>query len=195
VTATNPDAPVLMVECGRAVGLKGEIRMKCYLEDQSRLCEYNPYTDKNGREYVIQSFRALPSEPHMVVAKIVGVTTRTQAEALNRTPLYTPRERLGSVEEDDTYFLADLMGLCVKDASGTILGHVLDVVNYGAGDILDVKLLAEGPSVLVPFYDPFVTDVDIDGGFVVISDASLLEITPPRGGSDRPPSKRAHPKV
>jgi 16S rRNA processing protein RimM len=192
VSAIKPDAPVLMVECGRAVGLKGEIRLKCYLEDQSRLCEYNPYTDRNGREYVIQSFRALPSEPHMVVAKIVGVTTRTQAETLNRIPLYTPRERLGNITDEDTYFQADIIGMSVKDISGAVLGHILEVANYGAGDILDVKPVAGGPSALVPFYEPFITDVDMDGGFVVISDASLLETTPPRGGSDRPSSKRAH---
>jgi 16S rRNA processing protein RimM len=167
---------VLMVECGRAVGLKGEIRLKCHLEDITRLCDYNPYVDQQGKEYHITHFRILPAEPHMVVAKLQGITTRTQAEALNRLPLYIPRVRLGAIEDEETFFLADLIGLAVHDASGLVVGRISDVANYGAGDILEVAPTAGGPSAMVLFKEPFVCEVNLSDGYVVISDANLLDV-------------------
>ena len=169
--------PILMAEFGRAVGLKGEVRLKIYLEDLSRLCDYNPYTDEHGQTYVIVSARPQPGAPDICVVRVEGVADRTAAEALNRKALFIPRDRLGDVSDSNIYFQADLIGLDVRDSHGTCVGRIIDVANFGAGDILDIKPLKGGASVMVAFQDAFITTLDIQNGYVTITDAKLLEET------------------
>jgi 16S rRNA processing protein RimM len=50
---------------------------------------------------------------------------------------------------------------------GSVFGKVADVVNYGAGDLLDIARPGEA-SVLVPFSDAFVADVNLAEGQITI---------------------------
>ncbi len=48
------------------------------------------------------------------------------------------RDRLPPPEEGE-YYHADLMGLAAQTDEGAALGTVVAVLNYGAGDILEVR--------------------------------------------------------
>jgi 16S rRNA processing protein RimM len=169
-------------EFGRAVGLKGEVRLKSFTAEPEDIARYNPLTTPDGRSVRIVSVRPVPGTADMLVARVEGVTTREAAEALNRVTISVPRDRLPEPEEGE-FLLADLIGLAVATPDGAVLGEVVDVANYGAGDIIEVKLAAGGPTVLVPFEDAFVPEVDLDAGRLVVAHADLLAPdTPGRKG-------------
>jgi 16S rRNA processing protein RimM len=86
---------------------------------------------------------------------------------LNGVGLFVARERLGEPDEDE-FFLADLVGLQATLADGTVAGTVVDVQNYGSGDLLEIAPPGGGQSVLLPFTKAFVPQIDIGGGRVVI---------------------------
>ena len=90
-----------------------------------------------------------------------GVTDRNAAEALRGQSLYVPRERLPATDEDE-YYHEDLVGLAARDAEGRELGKVVAVLNYGAGDILEIAT-GDGRSELVPFTRAAVPAVDLGG--------------------------------
>ena len=105
--------------------------------------------------------------PKGVVARVAGVADRNGAEALRGTALYAPRARLPEAEEGE-YYYADLAGLRADDEAGNRIGSVVAVQNYGAGDLLEVRLDGQSVTELIPFTDAFVPVVDIAGGRVVV---------------------------
>jgi 16S rRNA processing protein RimM len=171
---------VLIGEFGRAVGLKGEVRVKSYTATPSAIGTYAPLLNSRGVAFSITSLRPVPGEADVFVATVKGVTDRVAAERLNRITLHVARAQLPVPDDDNEFLQADLIGLNVEGPDGAALGVVVSVATYGAGDVLEVQPLAGGPTALVPFQNAFVPIVDIAGKRLVISDASLLAVEPPK---------------
>ena len=166
--ATDPSL-VQMGEFGRAHGLNGEIRLKSYTGVPQAIASYGPLLGADGRRIELTDVRqAGGASPDLLVVRVKGVADRTGAEALNRLALYLPRERLGTTQDEDEFFTADLVGLDVIDTTGTHLGTVADVPNYGGGDLIEIKPALGGATALLPFTKAFVPDLDIAGGRIVI---------------------------
>jgi 16S rRNA processing protein RimM len=162
---------VLLGEIGGAQGLKGELRIRSYTEVPGDIASYGPLEDERGRHVEFKSLRVTPKG---VIARIKGITTREQAEALNRTKLYVPRSRLPAREEEEWYH-SDLIGLAAVDAQGEPLGTVIAVLNFGAGDLIEVRPAAGGENLIVPFTRDTVPEIDIETGRLVLVPLKLLE--------------------
>ena len=78
-----------------------------------------------------------------LTARLSGIATKEQADALRGVRLYVPRTRLPGLPDDEFYH-ADLIGLEVFDTGGTPLGRVHAVLNHGATDLLEIHAPA-GP--------------------------------------------------
>ena len=160
---------VLLGEIGAAQGLKGEVRLRSYTQDPAAIARYGALDDGHGGNIEIESLRVTPKA---LIARIKGVTTREAAEALNHTKLYIARALLPERDEEEWYH-ADLIGLAAVDSKGEPIGIVVAVQNFGAGDLIEVKPQAGGPTVLVPFTRETVPEVDVEGG--------RLTLAPPEG--------------
>ena len=126
--------------------MKGEVRLRSFTAVPADIASYGPLEDEAGaRTIEIQSVRVTPKA---LIARIKGVTTREQAEALTGTKLYLPRARLPESDADEWYH-ADLIGLSAVDGDGAAIGRVVAVHNFGAGDIIEVEPAAGGESLLV----------------------------------------------
>ena len=157
---------VAVAEIGAAHGLKGEVRLRSFTQAPLDVSKYGPLTAPDGRAFEIVSARpASGTSPHMLVVRLKGVSDRSTAEALTGTPLSVPYERLPPAEEGEFYH-ADLIGLAAFGPDGAALGTIVSVQNHGAGDLLEIAP-AQGPSILVPFTEAAVPDIDIAAGRVV----------------------------
>ena len=175
---------VALGEFGRAQGLKGEIRLKSYTADPADIASYGPLSDAEGRSYVITRTRPVPgASADMLVVAVEGIRDRNAAEALNRRQLFVPRDRLPAAEDEDEFMLADLIGLAAVDETGTQIGTVIGVPNYGSGDLLDIRPSKGGPSALLPFTKAFVPKVEIAAGRIVV--APPEDLFAPRGERPR----------
>ncbi len=105
--------------------------------------------------------------PKGVVARIAGVSDRNGAEALKGLQLYVERARLPATSEDE-FYNADLVGLRAEDAEGRRVGTVVAVVNYGAGDLLELRLEGTRKTELIPFTEAYVPVVDVPGNRIVV---------------------------
>jgi 16S rRNA processing protein RimM len=90
------------------------------------------------------------------------------AELLTNIELFVPRDRLPKQKDKNSYYQIDLVGLRVETAGGEVLGAIVAVQNFGAGDLLEVAPEKGGHTFYIPFADPFVPVVDIEGGRVVV---------------------------
>lgn len=149
---------------GAAHGIRGEVRVFVQTEDPLAIRSYGELEDEEGaRKFEIASARA--ANGHLVV-RFKGIDDRNAAEKLTHTQLFVPRARLPQKKEDGVFYHADLIGLRVETKTGEVLGEVIGVPNYGAGDLLEIRP-ASGASLLIPFIDEFVPVVDVKGGRIV----------------------------
>jgi 16S rRNA processing protein RimM len=100
---------------------------------------------------------------------------RETVDALRNTLLLVPVAELPPIEEPDSYYDHQLVGLAARSTDGSVLGEVT-AVRHEAQDLLVVRR-PEGDEVLVPFVAAIVPTVDLDGGFVVLDPPEgLLEL-------------------
>jgi 16S rRNA processing protein RimM len=165
----SDDNLILLGVVGAPHGVRGEVRIKTFTGDPLGIADYGPLTDGKGRSYEIVDIR--PAK-EVVVARLEGVTTREQAEALNGTELFVTRDKLSADADEDEFLHADLIGCEVAGPDGAMLGTVTGVENYGAGDLLDIKT-PDGRFVLMPFTKAFAPRIDLV--------ARRIEAEPPLG--------------
>jgi len=68
----------------------------------------------------------------------------------------------------------DLKGLEVIDGEGKALGHIVDLIEGGGGNLAEVKLLS-GARRLAPFRKEFFGDVSLEEGKIVLLESWVLE--------------------
>jgi 16S rRNA processing protein RimM len=107
----------------------------------------------------------------MFVARVKGVSDRNAAEALNGIELFATREALPPPEEDEFYY-ADLIGLRVESEQGAVLGTVIALHNFGAGDIVEIAPPADAANkttAMLPFSRALVPVVDVSAARIVVA--------------------------
>ena len=147
-----------------AFGVRGEVRLKSFCAEPEDVAAYGPLETEDGaRRYEVTLVKPVKNG---FAARLSGVTTKEQADALRGTRLYAGRDALPALGEDEFYH-ADLIGLEVRDTGGTLLGHVRAVHDHGAGDLLEVHGPGLKQTVLLPFTRDVVPTVDLAGGRLV----------------------------
>ena len=158
-------ALVCVARIGAAHGVRGAVKLWTFTEDPLAVRRYGPLLSKDGkRQFEIAQVRE--AKDHLV-ATFKGVTTRDEAERLNGIELYVAREKLPATDEGE-YYHTDLIGLAAVTTDGDALGRVLAIHNFGAGDIIEIAP-PKGSTLLLPFTDAVVPEVDLTGGRVVIA--------------------------
>jgi len=146
-------------------GIRGDVVIESYTSEPQAIATYGPLESEDGTRRI--EIRVVRVTPKGVIAHVAGVDDRTSAESLKGLSLYVERERLPAAAEGE-YYRADLIGLAAEDRDGRKVGSVVAVENYGAGDILELRLEGRAKTELIPFSDAFVPVVDIAGGRVVV---------------------------
>ncbi len=147
-----------------AYGVRGEVRLKSFCAVPEDIENYSPLTDEAGTErYPLVLTRAIKNG---FAARLGGVETKEQADAINGLRLYARRDQLPSLPDDEFYH-TDLIGLDVYDTGGTLLGQVKSVQNHGATDLLELHGPGLKSTVLLPFTLEAVPTVDLDKGRII----------------------------
>jgi 16S rRNA processing protein RimM len=156
---------VCVAQIGAAHGLRGGVHLRSFTEEPEAFAQYGRLETEDGtRQLEIDSVK--PSKDGFTV-RFVGVTRREQAEALRNVNLYVDRDRLPAAGDDEFYY-ADLIGLAAVTPQGDALGKVIALHNFGAGDIVELKLSTGDQSVMLAFDQATVPEIDIAGGRIVV---------------------------
>ena len=171
-TSSEPEGKICIAQIGAAHGVRGEVRVKLFSDDPASLTQYGPLETAEGdRRFQILSARLSKT---VFVCRIKGLNDRNEAEALNGVRLYVDRDQLPELEEEE-YYHSDLIGLEARLEDGTLLGSIVAIHDFGAGDLLDI-VPSRGKGLYVPFTLAAVPHVSLDEGYVtVIPPEGLLE--------------------
>jgi 16S rRNA processing protein RimM len=164
---------ICVAQIGAAHGIRGEVRLRSFTQDPMAVTAYGPLESEDGTQrFEIEALR--PAKDHFV-ARLAGIDDRAAAEKLTNIKLYVPRDRLPPVEEDDTYYHADLIGLAAVTPDGRPLGTVTAILNFGAGDLVEIQPEGGGEPLMVPFTDASVPEIDMTGRRMIVVPLGVSE--------------------
>lgn len=160
--------------------MRGEVRLQSFTADVRAIASYGPLQSVDGRTFTLSAVR--PVKDNMLVARVAGIADREAAAAITGTELFVDRTVLPPPDEDE-FYVADLVGMAVNDGEGRALGTVIDVPNYGGGDLLELRPPTGGETLLYPFTKSVVPTIDFA--------ARCLVVVPPEEIEDQAPQQPA----
>ena len=174
--ASRPAAPnnkVRVARIGAAHGVRGEMKLWSFTGDPAAVADYGAAGNRRRQTaFEIETMRA--AKDHFVV-RIAGHRRPRCGGRLVNTDLFVPRDRLPAIDEDDTYYHADLIGLAAVTPEGVALGTVTALHNFGAGDLIEIATTQGGEPLLLPFNETIVPEIDIAAKKIVVVLPSVTE--------------------
>ncbi len=153
---TAPDDLICLGALAGAWGVQGAVRIKSFCAEPQSIFGYAPLLTEDGRSFGLALIKPLNGA---FAAKLAGIRTREEAEALKGVRLHAPRARLPALPDDEFYH-ADLIGMEVFDPGGASFGRVHAVHDHGAGDLIEI--VRPGlPVAILPFTRAAVPTVDL----------------------------------
>lgn len=148
----------------RPHGVRGDMKAKVFLENLDSLTSYPLYNDKGDRVEV-----TLKGESKgLVILRLPTVQNRNMAENMRGVNLYIARDDLPPLNNTDEFYIEDLKDLTVLNSENQEVGHVSGVMNYGAGDIVEITQ-KNGEKTLYPFTLENFPHVDVKLGNLVLA--------------------------
>lgn len=165
--SSSPHPLICAAVIASAHGVRGHVKVKCFLEDPKLFKTYSPFLNEKEEE-VYRIEKVLSQDKDILIVSLEGVTDRNQAEHLKSAKLMLSSERLPELSED-TFYHRELIGLSVKSIAGQLLGEVHALYNFGAGELLEIKTLT-GDLQMIPFTHGSVPEVNLKERTLLISD-------------------------
>jgi 16S rRNA processing protein RimM len=171
-TASGAQAPADLVQVGfvfGAYGITGGVRVRPFSSEADALLHATTWwLDKPSlRDVEVKRAKVHSGD---VVATLVEITDRDMAEALKGAAVFIPRSQFPQLDDEDTFYWSDLIGLEVENLQGERLGVVHDMMSNGPQSILRVTPAAAQDDAqsgaqlsgerLIPFVGQFVIKVD-----------------------------------
>ena len=152
------------LEAGKIVnthGIAGEVKILPWADGPEFLLDFDTlYID--GQPVELKGARV---HKNCVLAKLAGIDDINQAMKLRDKVVCIDRE---DVElEEGAFFLADLMGLEVREAeTGKVLGTIHDVLTPPANNVYVIR--GGEREYMIPAVPEFVLETNIDDGYLLV---------------------------
>ena len=150
-----------------AHGIRGEVKLKSFTADPKAIASYGALTTATGEIFEITRLKLQVKD---FICTLKNVTDRNKAETLKGTELFITRAQLPK----DELYLHDLIGAPVFNGDVT-LGTVIGFENFGAGDLVDVKIEGRSDTVLIPYNKTFIVEASTEKVMVNLPDDYLDE--------------------
>ncbi|MGH2634300.1 MAG: ribosome maturation factor RimM [Tepidiformaceae bacterium] len=146
----------------RPHALKGELRVAAFSPSARNLQRGRPVYLGGVRRVVMRARQ----DQEAWILKLEGIVDRSEVEALRGELLEAPDTEVLR-EDDESFFVHELIGLKVETEDGREVGTLAEVMQPGANDVYVVKT-AKG-EVLIPAISEVVKAVFVREGRVVIT--------------------------
>ncbi len=157
-----PDDLVLVAYVSGAYGINGWVRLKAYSNEASALLHAKTWWLDKPELHDVDVMQVRP-QGEDIVARLMGIESRTAAEALRGVTVQIRRAHFPPLDDNEFYWV-DLIGHAVVNLAGEHLGTVAGLIDNGAHPILRVEVPGQGTDkaqeLLIPFVERFVPKVD-----------------------------------
>ena len=163
------------IECGKIInthGCHGGVKLESWCNTPEVLASLKSLYLLSGGNYTEHRVLRASVLRQFVVAELEGIADMDAALALKNTIVYARRSDIPLDEGE--YFIADLIGLPVRDAStGKLYGTLKETINRGASDIYVVDT-PDGDR-MIPAVPEFIRSIDPDTEILVSPIEGMLD--------------------
>lgn len=145
-------------------GVRGHVKIRSFTEKPTDIANFTNIFDDNNNSYKVS---IVTTKKDYVIAGIEGINNRNEAEKLRSTKLYIKRSELSEPGKDQFYH-ADLIGVEARSEEGVVIGIIKNLVNFGAGDILEVYDMTSEKVVYYPFTKQFIPEINIQERYLIL---------------------------
>ena len=147
-------------------GIKGFVKVKPFTDDLERFEELESIYIVKNKELKEFNIEQIKYHKNLVLIKFKGIDDINMAEKYKNCYIKIKRENTRKLPQN-TYFIADLIGIKVYDENGNFLGRVDDIYNNKIHDIYVIKDDL-GKQILLPSIKEVIKQVDIDNDKIVV---------------------------
>ena len=164
---------IRVARIGAAHGVRGDVKLWSFTQEPIAIVDYGPLETEDGKQRF--EIEALRPAKGFLVARLKGVGDRDAAAKLCNLELFVARNKLPAIDEPDTYYHADLVGMAAVTLEGAPLGNVTAIHNFGAGDLIEIASGAGGEPLLLPFTETVVPEIDTALRRIVVVLPNVIE--------------------
>ena len=142
---------------GQPQGLKGDIKINILTSSFESFKMLKNYFIQDGK--TILHFTALRKIGKKNIASLKGCENRNAALDYKGKYIFSSKENFSEIGEDE-YYVIDLIGCTIFNAEKESLGIVIDIKNFGAGDLIEIKRDSK-KKFYIPMNDDNIISVNI----------------------------------
>ena len=120
---------------GSAIGLKGELKVNYLTTTFEVFKSLKNYTDDTGSHQ--WKFKKIIFRNNKCVVHPYNCNSREEAKQFLGKKIFTDKKNLPPIEANQ-YYVYDLIDCKIYFTNTSDIGQVIDVTNFGAGDLLEV---------------------------------------------------------
>jgi len=149
-------------------GIAGEVKVKFFNKEFDPIAYKNFYLEDKILDI---SFRGRVKDS--AICKISDCDSREIAKSHRGKFLYVAREELPHIEEENEYYIDDLLNLVVINQEKKKIGTIVDIQNFGAGDIVTIEF-NNSQLVDFPFREEIFQDIDFINNTVIFINPEII---------------------
>ena len=149
---------------GSAIGLKGEIKINLLTSTIDVFKSLNHYY--NYDQSIKWSFDSIVMRQQKCVALPSHCKNRDDAQELKNQKIFSLKESF-SLTKLNEYFVSDLISCEIRHENGTLIGNVISVDNFGAGDLLET--IYKNKKIYIPLNDDNVLSVNLEKKIIIVN--------------------------
>ena len=147
-------------------GIKGLVKVRPFTDELERFEELKTVYICIKNEMKEVEIEEVKYHKEMVLLKLKGINDMTEAEKYKGCYLKIDRKDAKKLPEN-TYFIADILGLEVYTEEGELLGKVDDIFPTGSNDVYVVKDEL-GKQILLPSIPEVIKKIDLENEKVIV---------------------------
>ena len=164
------------LECGqitRAHGINGAMIINIFCDSYEVFEGIKTLYFKADGEYKPMRVKKCSPYKNSAIVYLEGVNAPEEVTKLRMTSVYAHRNEI--LREEGDFFIADLIGLDVFDAStGVLYGTLKDVTNQGAQDLYVITRNGK-TDAFIPAVGEFVKEISLDKGLFIAPIEGMLD--------------------
>lgn len=147
-------------------GIKGVVKVNYFTDDPLEFEKLKTILVEKNKKLLEFEIEEAKLHKNQVLLKLKGINDINEAEKYKGCYIKLPREKAKKLPEN-TYFIADLIGIDVFTDNGELLGKVDDIYNSGSADIYVIKNEL-GKQILLPGIKEVIKEIDVDNEKIIV---------------------------
>jgi len=142
---------ILIAKIGKTRGLKGEFFLRSFAQSPETLFSFKKFYALLPSAMEEVHFEYMKQSNSNIIAKLKSFSDIDEVKSFGQKDIYILKSELPELSSNEAYWF-ELEGMEIINLEGQHLGHVQEVNNFGANDVLVVKPINKKiKNLLIPY--------------------------------------------